>query len=156
MECASVETRPGDLYIRLCVPFKSSLQPFSRPTCGTKRLKLGDTSLQSSNMRLSVLGPIGIALLSGSPAAASYVNLMSKNAKSLFTESMAWMDDYYDAEAGYLYDFSAATALRHETRSSVWYAFGLLARNKAKDAAEAEKIIQNVIHGQYKNPAEEW
>jgi len=42
---------------------------------------------------------------------------------------MEWMDDFYDSSAGYLYDVSAASALRHETRSLAWYAVGLLARN---------------------------
>ncbi|OAL48505.1 hypothetical protein IQ07DRAFT_622919 [Pyrenochaeta sp. DS3sAY3a] len=79
-----------------------------------------------------------------------------RNAQSLFVESMEWMDTYYDAKAGYLYDFSAATSLTHETRSSVWYALGLLARNNGGDVVEAEKILQNVINAQYKNPADEW
>ncbi|RSL40068.1 hypothetical protein CEP53_013610 [Fusarium sp. AF-6] len=81
---------------------------------------------------------------------------MSRNARSLFTESMNWMDDYYDSEAGYLFDFSATSALNHNTRSSVWYALGLLARNKGDDAKEAEKIITNVIHAQYEDPKDEW
>ncbi|KAJ3550205.1 hypothetical protein NM208_g107 [Fusarium decemcellulare] len=107
-------------------------------------------------MRIHALASLGVAALAGRVAASSYADSLSENAKELFTESMAWMDTYYDAKAGYLYDFSGAAALRHETRSSVWYAFGLLARNKGKDAAQAEKIIKNVIHGQYKEPADEW
>ncbi|KAF4461044.1 hypothetical protein FALBO_12159 [Fusarium albosuccineum] len=106
-------------------------------------------------MRIHALASLGVAALAGRAAASSYADSLSENAKELFTESMAWMDTYYDAKAGYLYDFSGAAALRHETRSSVWYAFGLLARNKGKDAAQAEKIIKNVIHGQYKEPADE-
>ncbi|KAM0350954.1 hypothetical protein ACHAPU_002732 [Fusarium lateritium] len=81
---------------------------------------------------------------------------MPPNAQQLFTESMQWMDTFYDQKAGYLYDFSTTVALRHETRSSVWYAFGLLARNDGSDVAEAEKIIKNTIGAQYKVPAEEW
>ncbi|KAF0644232.1 hypothetical protein FPSE5266_12152 [Fusarium pseudograminearum] len=89
-------------------------------------------------------------------AASSYIDVLSDNAKELFTESMDWMDTYYDTRAGYLYDVSATAALRHETRSSAWYAFGLLARNKGHDVSEAEKIIQGIIRGQYKDPADEW
>jgi len=89
-------------------------------------------------------------------ATTSYIDKLSVNSKELFTESMDWMDMYYDSRAGYLYDFSGAAALRHETRSSAWYAFGLLARNKGRDASEAEKIIRNIIVGQHKNPADEW
>ena len=87
---------------------------------------------------------------------ASYVSSMPPNAQQLFNESMSWMDDYYDPFAGYLYDFGGASALRHETRSSVWYALGLLARDEGNDVAEAEKIITNTIAGQYKDPVEQW
>lgn len=100
--------------------------------------------------------PVGLLGLAQAAAAASYVESMSSNARQLFTESMTWMDTYYDSKAGYLYDFSAATALRHETRSSVWYAFGLLARNEGDDVTEAEKIIRNTIGSQYKVESEEW
>jgi hypothetical protein len=105
-------------------------------------------------MRITALAPLGLAALAS--AAPSALNSMSRNARSLFTESMNWMDDYYDPETGYLFDFSATTALNHDTRSSVWYALGLLARNKGDDATEAEKIITNVIHAQYKDPKDEW
>lgn len=89
-------------------------------------------------------------------AGSSYVESLSPNARSLFTESMDWMDGFYDAKAGWLYDFSAASALRYETRSSVWYAFGLLARNRGGDAAEAEKILTNLVHDQYRDPEDLW
>ncbi|KAH6980709.1 hypothetical protein BKA56DRAFT_643982 [Ilyonectria sp. MPI-CAGE-AT-0026] len=98
---------------------------------------------------------VGLVALAGA-VSGSYVKSMSSNTRQMFTESMNWMDGYYDSDAGYLYDFSAATALRHETRSSAWYALGLLARNEGTDVAEAEKIITNIISGQYTAPAEEW
>ncbi|KAI0603160.1 hypothetical protein F4775DRAFT_15702 [Biscogniauxia sp. FL1348] len=110
-------------------------------------------------MRVStMLASWGLASLASAAAlsSSSSTRSLSPNARSLLLESMDWMDDYYDSKAGYLYDFSASAALRHETRSSVWYAFGLLARNQGSDAAEADKIIRNVIHGQYKVPADEW
>jgi hypothetical protein len=69
---------------------------------------------------------------------------------------MGWMDNFYDPAAGYLYDLSSSTALRHETRSSAWYAIGLLARNSGNDVAEALKIITNIIHGQFKDPKDQW
>lgn len=69
---------------------------------------------------------------------------------------MQWMDTFYDSSAGYLYDLSAATALHHETRSSAWYAVGLLARNEGCDVDEALKIITNVIQGQYKEIGLQW
>lgn len=78
------------------------------------------------------------------------------NAKSLLDESMKWMDAFYDSSEGYLYDLSATAALRHETRSSVWYALGLLARNEEDDIQQAESIVRNVIEAQFKEPAEQW
>ncbi|KAJ4007672.1 hypothetical protein NW752_010341 [Fusarium irregulare] len=103
-------------------------------------------------MWMHMLGLVAVA----ASATTSYIDKLSANSKELFTESMDWMDTYYDSRAGYLYDFSGAAALRHETRSSAWYAFGLLARNKGRDASEAEKVIRNIIAGQHKNPADEW
>ena len=69
---------------------------------------------------------------------------------------MNWMDTFYDSSAGYLHALSASTALRHDTRSSAWYAIGLLARNQGDDVANAEKIFTNIVAGQYKDPTEQW
>ena len=74
---------------------------------------------------------------------------------NLLQESMDWMDMYYDNERGYLFSFDA-TALTHDTRASVWYAAGLLARNEADDAVQAVRIIRNVIGAQFKNESEQW
>jgi len=76
-------------------------------------------------------------------------------AKNLLKESMAWMDMFYDADMGYLYSLDAA-ALTHETRSSSWYAAGLLARNEGDDAEQAIKIVENIIVGQHKNVTDQW
>lgn len=86
----------------------------------------------------------------------SYASSLSGNAQELFTESMTWLDTFYDSEAGYLYDLSAQTALDHETRSSAWYALGLLARNEGDDVQQAEKIVNNIIYGQFKNESQQW
>lgn len=106
-------------------------------------------------MRLFSSNLVGLFALANG-VFGSYIGKLSPKAREMFTESMEWMDLYYDSDAGYLYDFSASVALRHETRSSVWYAFGLLARNEGRDVVEAEKIIKNVISGQYKVKSEEW
>lgn len=87
---------------------------------------------------------------------SSYVSSLPENAQGLFNESMAWMDDFYDTRAGYLLDVSATSALRHETRSSAWYAIGLLARNEGNDVEEASKILTNVVGGQFKDPKDQW
>lgn len=89
-------------------------------------------------------------------APAPHGSGFSDNAQQLLHESMKWMDTFYDSSEGYLYDLSATTALRHETRSSVWYALGLLARNDKDDVSQAEKIIGNVVSSQFKEPSEQW
>lgn len=90
------------------------------------------------------------------PILASYIHALSPDAQSLLNESMTWMDRFYDPSAGYLFDLSSTAALRHETRSSAWYAIGLLARNNGTDVHEACRIIRNVIEGQYKDPKNQW
>jgi hypothetical protein len=87
-------------------------------------------------------------------------NLIRRNATEtyatgLLLESMDWMDMFYDSERGYLFSLDAA-ALTHETRASVWYAAGLLARNEADDVEQAVRIVKNVIGGQFKNESEQW
>lgn len=86
----------------------------------------------------------------------SYVSTLSVNTQDLFTESMDWLDSYYDPTAGYLFHTGEASALRHETRSSAWYAIGLLARNEGGDVSDAMNIITNVIAGQFKDPKDQW
>ena len=86
----------------------------------------------------------------------SYVSKLPHNSRTLLAESMNWMDNFYDAEAGYLRWVLSNSAFHHETRSSAWYAVGLLARNKHKDVANAEKIINNIINAQFKNPEDQW
>lgn len=81
---------------------------------------------------------------------------MPPHAQELLTESMSWLDVYYDESAGYLYDCSGAAALRHDTLTSVWYSLGLLARNQQDDAKRAERIIDNVIGLQYTVESEQW
>lgn len=76
-------------------------------------------------------------------------------ATNLLHESMDWMDMYYDSERGYLFDLDSA-ALVHDTRSSAWYAAGLLARNEADDADQAVRIVSNIIGAQFKNESQQW
>lgn len=78
-------------------------------------------------------------------------------ADSLFSVSMEWLDSFYDPSAGYLYVTDAADAMRHETRTSSWYAAGLLARNNGTDVEEAEKVLRNVALSQFSSdPADQW
>jgi len=87
---------------------------------------------------------------------AQHGSRLSGKAQQLLDESMRWMDTFYDSSESYLYELSATAALRHETRSSVWYALGLLARNDKDDVHQAESIIGNVIGAQFKDPSEQW
>ena len=93
----------------------------------------------------------GLLGLAGAAAAAD----LNSGARGMLDKSMSWMDSYYDPNAGYLYDFEANDGT-HETRHSVWYACGLLARNDDGDVDRAETIFQNVIKAQYKDPTKEW
>jgi hypothetical protein len=103
---------------------------------------------------------VRLALLASSvlvgAAPAQHGSRLPANAQNLLGESMRWMDTFYDSSESYLYELSAAAALRHETRSSVWYALGLLARNEKDDVDQAESIICNVVGAQFKNPSEQW
>jgi len=110
----------------------------------------------SISTALAVLVFLPCMVLGSEKTAKSFVTTLPPKAQELFNESMQWMDSYYDSSAGHFYDESATTALRHETRSSAWYAVGLFARNNGTDVAEALKILTNVISGQYKNPEEQW
>lgn len=80
----------------------------------------------------------------------------SEDSCHLFSESMDYMDRIYDPAAGYLFDLTGATALRHNTRASVWYAVGLLARNQDDNVDQAMRIIRNVIDGQFEDPKDQW
>ncbi|KAI0474907.1 hypothetical protein GGR56DRAFT_666165 [Xylariaceae sp. FL0804] len=89
--------------------------------------------------------------------AASRVSTMSPHAQQLFNASMGWLDGYWDADAGYLYDVEGGNALDHETRSSAWYALGLLARDDDDDVRDAERILANVAAGQFaSNASAQW
>lgn len=109
-------------------------------------------------MWLSTKSLVAVGLLSalGLKQRATAVEL-SGFTKDLFTESMDFLDKIYDPAAGYLYFFYYPLAAgKHETRSSVWYATGLLQRNIGDDVAHATKIIKNVIRDQKKIPEEQW
>lgn len=75
----------------------------------------------------------------------------------LFDQSMSFLDQIYDPNAGYLwYFYYPLAAGKHETRSTVWYAAGLLRRNEGDDLDNAVKIITSVIGDQQKNVSAQW
>lgn len=87
---------------------------------------------------------------------AAQVSDWTDNVQEMFTESMDWLDTYYDPNMGYLYDLDRENSLRHNSRSSVWYALGLLARNEDSDSKEADKIIKALIGGQFTDSEKQW
>lgn len=90
----------------------------------------------------------------GRPAQATR---MTPHADEMFHGEMTFLDNLYDPVAGYLYYFYYPLAAGpHETRSTVWYATGLLQRNKGNDTANAIRIIKDVIAGQEKNVSAQW
>ncbi|KXJ87215.1 hypothetical protein Micbo1qcDRAFT_216205 [Microdochium bolleyi] len=100
----------------------------------------------------STLFARGLLALHGVQAAK-----LSVNTQQLFDESMNFLDTIYDRSASYLYYFYYPLAAGpHETRSSVWYATGLLQRNEGDDAEQAIKIIKAVIGDQEKNETLQW
>lgn len=75
----------------------------------------------------------------------------------LFDTSMSFLDRIYDPIAGYLwYFYYPLAAGKHETRSTVWYAAGLLRRNQGEDVQNAVRIIESVIVDQKNNASDQW
>lgn len=104
------------------------------------------------SIRKALPAVLALAAVEGTRAAE-----LKGYAKDMFVESMNFLDDIYDPVAGYLeYFYYPLAAGRHETRSSAWYAAGLLQRNKDTDLEEAVKIITNIIGGQNKNISAQW
>ncbi|KAL1890072.1 hypothetical protein Sste5346_008509 [Sporothrix stenoceras] len=82
---------------------------------------------------------------------------MTSHAHSMFHKEMKFLDNLYDPVAGYLYYFYYPLAAGpHETRSTVWYATGLLQRNEGNDTVNAVRIIKDVIANQEKNVSAQW
>ena len=84
---------------------------------------------------------------------------LAPNDQEMFDESMTFMDNVYDPAVGYLYDFyggQGPAAGTHVTRSSIWYAAGLLQRNQGDDCEQAKRVIRNIIDGQHSNRSELW
>lgn len=77
------------------------------------------------------------------------------HADNMFNTAIEWNDGYWDEDAGYLIA-AASNAGRYDTRHTAWYATQLLARNGPGDVSRAVRIFDNIISGQYLNPAWQW
>lgn len=82
--------------------------------------------------------------------------VMSNYAQDLFDTSMEWQDGFWDENIGYLITADNTLPGRYDSRQTVWYAVGLVARNGTGDIERAERIIKNIYKGQYKDPSKIW
>ncbi|KAI6907896.1 hypothetical protein KC334_g4855 [Hortaea werneckii] len=111
--------------------------------------------MQHIKMRAALL-LLSVTVVEGSSSCPA---TFSSNACSLFETSMSYLEYFWDPVAGYLFDETdqgPASAMRHETRTSTWYAVGLLARNQGDDVANAERVFKNVVSGQFTDPSQQW
>ena len=94
---------------------------------------------------------VGGAVLS---TVAKHFESLDASARDLFDASMRWMEKHWDEVAGLLWDSgdSKFAAPHHTIRGSVWYAFGLLMRNRADDNARAFRVIDTVLNYQFDAP----
>ena len=67
---------------------------------------------------------------------------------------MQWMESYWDEAAGLLWNPGGANcaAPQHTIRGSVWYAFGLLMRQRPGDRARAVRVIDTILNYQFDAP----
>ena len=81
--------------------------------------------------------------------------------RALAEESLAWMAPYGDASCdllsypgavGHYSSLNVETDKPHLIRESVWWATGLLLRNRGDDTARAERILTAVLRWQFDEP----
>lgn len=101
--------------------------------------------------------PIGAVAVSAVTALTTVSNTTTGYIDEIFDQSMGYLDQIWDPTAGYLwYTYYPLAAGKHETRSTVWYAAGLLRRNQGSDVDNAVRIINSVIADQQKNISDQW
>src|SRR3972149_2974568 len=85
---------------------------------------------------------------------AKHFESLDANVQDLFVASMRWMESNWDEAAGVLWGAEGAQLLppHHSIRGSVWYAFGLLMRNRPEDNARAVRVIETILTYQFDTP----
>ena len=84
---------------------------------------------------------------------AKHFESLDANARDLFVASMQWMENCWDEAAALLSGSEGKGAARqHAIRGSVWYAFGLLMRNRPGDGARAIRVIDTALNYQFDAP----
>lgn len=96
-----------------------------------------------------------VGLASAVPFHSRRAHPSTSYADDMFNAAIEWNDGFWDDEAGYLVA-SSSNPGRYDTRHTAWYATQLLARNGHGDVARAVRIFDNVISGQYLDPADQW
>ncbi len=80
---------------------------------------------------------------------------LDANARELFEIAMHWMEGCWDEGFGLLWargDDASQFPPHHTTRESLWYAFGLLMRNRSGDLPRAIRVIETVLAYQLDAP----
>ncbi len=76
---------------------------------------------------------------------------LDDNARECVAASLQWMERHWDAATDLLWGTETA-APHHSVRGSLWYAYGLLMRGGADDAARAIRVIDRVLQCQFDAP----
>ena len=66
----------------------------------------------------------------------------------------AWMDSFWDEQAGLLRDPDGGD--RHLVRETSWYALGLLQRDERGDVDRARRALEAVLGAQFNSPGQPW
>ena len=79
--------------------------------------------------------------------ATKHFEALDSNARDLFVIAMQWMEGRWDEAVGLLWESEDARLLppHHSIRGSLWYAFGLLMRNRPEDTDRAVRVIEAVL-----------
>ena len=77
---------------------------------------------------------------------------LSPFASELALESMAWMDAFWDEDAGLMAIGTDMATAKRDVRNTARYAIGLFLRNAAGDNDRACKALDAVLHQQYDEP----
>jgi hypothetical protein len=80
---------------------------------------------------------------------------LSPQARETALTALQWTDQYWDAQAGFLWDTrtdvgarQGDTSRRHVVRDTIWYAVGLMLRDQAGDRARSLQAIAAVLSQQ--------
>src|SRR3972149_2171129 len=92
---------------------------------------------------------------------AKHIASLDTNAQTLVTDSIAWMDQYWDERAGLLWSPGDRVDPHHPHPvgphiggESGWYALGLLLRNTRGDLERAIRFLDTILSYQFDEPSQ--